>query len=165
MSEVPQNMTNQQTLRIQRSFEVGPAQLYSCFTQAEHLGEWFGPKGVSCRNVEVDARVGGIYQLEMVNPDGSTIGLTGKFLQLEEPKLIQMTWRWLRQEETEPGAETLVTIHLSPQGTGTVLKLKHERFAEISERDNHESGWSSSLDCLEEQVNSSDPNPQVSQHR
>lgn len=149
MSKAMQDATEPQVLRIQRSFDADPTELFACFTQADHLAKWFGPEGVSCRNVQVDAKIGGSYQLEMVNPDGSKIGLVGKFLHLEAPTSIQMTWRWVREEEVEPGEETLVTIRLSPIGSGTLLKLTHERFADGPERDNHEQGWSSSLDCLE----------------
>ena len=86
----------------------------------------------------------------MINPDGSKIRLVGEFLQLEAPDLIQMTWRWIGDEGVEPGEETLVTIRLSPIGAGTLLRLTHERFAETSERDRHNGGWSSTLDCLDE---------------
>ena len=44
MSEATQEVTGPQALRIQRTFDAEPKQIYACFTQAEHLAKWFGPR-------------------------------------------------------------------------------------------------------------------------
>ncbi len=148
--------TEGETLQIQRRFAATPAEIYRYFTQAEHLARWFGPKGVACGEVRVDARVGGAYRVQMLNSDGSEIVLVGRFEQLDEDRLIQMTWRWVRDEEAPPGEETLVTIRLAPVGQGTLLRLTHERFADAAERDRHDGGWASTLDCLDEYLSEKD---------
>ncbi len=153
MAEAPAS----HALQIQRRFAATPDDLYRCFTEASHLARWFGPKGVVCKDVEVDATVGGNYSIQMVNSDGSGIGLVGRFEQLEPPSLIQMTWRWLREDPADPGEETLVTIRLTPAGAGSLLRLTHERFSDVAERDRHESGWSSTLDCLDEMIEEGSP--------
>jgi uncharacterized protein YndB with AHSA1/START domain len=150
MNEAIEHPTEPEALRLQRQFDATPSQLYRYFTEAAHLVEWFGPEGVSCTTQIFEAHVGGDYQLTFLNPDGSEIELVGRFLQLEEPNLIQMTWRWQRPDETEPDEETLVTIRLTEVGSGALLKLTHERFHESAERDRHDAGWSSSFDCLDE---------------
>lgn len=152
MTEAVPERTEPRSLQIQRQFAAVPSDLYRYFTEAEHLARWFGPKGVVCKDVRVDATAGGHYSLQMINPDGSEIGLVGQFQQLDPPRLIQMTWRWLREDEAEPGEETIVTIRLSPVGAGTLLRLTHERFAEVAERDRHDDGWGSTLDCLDELI-------------
>jgi uncharacterized protein YndB with AHSA1/START domain len=152
MSEAVPEAPEPQALQIQRRFAAGRDDLYRYFTEASHLAAWFGPKGVVCKSVRADAIVGGSYAIEMVNPDGSGIVLVGRFLQLDPPQLIRMTWRWQRENEIEPDEETVVTIRLSAVGSETLLRLTHERFGEVAERDRHESGWSSTLDCLDELI-------------
>ncbi len=126
----------------------------------EHLARWFGPNGVACQNVEVDARPAGRYRLEMLNSDGSSLMLIGRFSELDEPTLIRMTWRWRRETETEEGEETVNTIRFSAVGQGALLRLSHDGFAVQEECDLYESGWASTLDRLEGEL-TNDPCPQA----
>jgi uncharacterized protein YndB with AHSA1/START domain len=150
MTEAAQSTIQPEALRLQRRFDATPSQLYRYFTEAAHLVEWFGPEGVSCKTEKFEAHKGGSYELTFFNPDGSEVGLVGRFLQLEKPRLIQMTWRWQRPDETEPDEETLVTIRLAGVGSGTRLELTHERFGTVSEGGRHETGWCGSFGCLDE---------------
>ena len=50
------------------------------------------------------------------------------------------------------GQDTVVTIRFSEAKEGALLTLTHENFSQPDERDRHESGWTSSLDCLEEAI-------------
>lgn len=88
----------------------------------------------------------------MHNSDGTSITLVGRYLELEESSMIRMTWRWQREGETEEGEDTVVTIRFSEAKEGALLTLTHENFSQPDERDRHESGWMSSLDCLEEAI-------------
>ncbi len=152
MTEALDTAPETQTLRIERHFEAKPELLYRCFLEAEHLAAWFGPERVVCSVAKVDAWVGGAYELTMHNTDGTEIGLVGQYLELEEPSLIKMTWRWKREDDSDPGEETLVTIRFKEAEGGTLMQLKHERFGESSERDRHGSGWESSFVCLDEHL-------------
>lgn len=138
---------SQNTLRMQRRFKTTPDRLYECFTDAKHLAAWFGPEGVQCEDVTVDARVGGEYQLKMVGESGTINRLAGQFQTLDPPRRIQMTWQWQREPEA---SETLLTLDFSSVGDETLLELVHERFPDMAERDRHQDGWSSSFNCLEQ---------------
>ena len=50
------------------------------------------------------------------------------------------------------GAETLVTVEFNDMGEATELILTHEQFSTEQNRNNHEWGWNSSLDCLEKSL-------------
>ena len=110
--------------------------------------------------IEVDARPAGRYRLEMLNSDGSSLMLIGRFSELDEPTLIRMTWRWRRETETEEGEETVNTIRFSAVGQGALLRLSHEGFAAQEECNLYESGWASRLDRLEGEL-TNDPCPQA----
>lgn len=143
------------SLELRRSFPVSCERLYRCFTEAEHLARWFGPEGVSCRRASVDARPGGSYRIEMENPDGSTAVVAGRFVELDPPRSIRMTWCWERLPEGAGGPEalgeeTLVTVRFEPTSDGTLLTLPHERFASEDVRSRHRAGWDGSLDGLAE---------------
>ena len=44
--------------------------------------------------------------------------------------------------------ETLVTVEFRERGGAAELPLTHERFREKTLRDQHEMGWTWTLDCL-----------------
>jgi len=48
-----------------------------------------------------------------------------------------------------PERESLVTILVKPDGTGALLTLIHEQFADEPARDRHEWGWTGALNKLE----------------
>ena len=45
--------------------------------------------------------------------------------------------------------QSLVTVTLAPDGSGTLRTLLHEQFFDEPTRDRHRSGWTGSLDRLE----------------
>jgi len=48
-----------------------------------------------------------------------------------------------------PERESLVTILIKPDGTGSLLTLIHEQFFDEAARDRHQHGWTDCLDKLE----------------
>jgi len=140
------------SLEIRRFFHAPAELLFACFTEAEHLVHWFGPREVRCVAAHVDAREGGTYRIEMADPDGSPAIVTGRFLTVETPKRIEMTWAWERLPGAPPegaGAEeTRVAIAFEPAPEGTWLTLHHTLFTRKDARDRHAGGWEGTLDCL-----------------
>ena len=63
---------------ISRTFDAPRDLVWTCFTDAEHLKHWWGPKGFTVTHAKVDLRPGGTYHYAMKAPDGSTIW--GKFV-------------------------------------------------------------------------------------
>ena len=43
-----------------------------------------------------------------------------------------------------------MTVLLKSEGSGTLLTLTHEQFADEAARDRHEHGWTGTLDKLEQ---------------
>ena len=48
------------------------------------------------------------------------------------------------------GHETVVTVTLAARGDKTELTLTQRMFESVSARDEHNRGWSSALECLDE---------------
>jgi len=50
---------------------------------------------------------------------------------------LVFSWAW----HSTPERESLVTISMKPEGSGTLLTFLHEQFVDATARDNHERGW------------------------
>ena len=58
---------------ISRVFEAPRDLVWKCFTDPERMQQWWGPKGVTVVQSNMDFRVGGTYHYAMKNPDGSVM--------------------------------------------------------------------------------------------
>lgn len=62
---------------ISRVFDAPRDLVWRCFTEPEHMKQWWGPKGVKVVKSEMDLRPGGTYHYAMQMPDGAV--MWGKF--------------------------------------------------------------------------------------
>ncbi len=76
---------------ITRTIAAPRALVWKAFTQAEHLMQWFGPKGFTMPTCTLDLKPGGIFLYAMRSPDG-----------------FEMWGKWTFQEIVAP--ERLVVI-------------------------------------------------------
>jgi uncharacterized protein YndB with AHSA1/START domain len=58
---------------ISRVFDAPRDLVWKCFTDPEHMKQWWGPKGAKIVKSEMDLRVGGTYHYGMQMPDGSVM--------------------------------------------------------------------------------------------
>ena len=61
---------NNRTIRIQRTFNAPISLVWEAWTQAEHIAEWWSPKGVKTKVVKHDFQVGGHWKYIMPMPNG-----------------------------------------------------------------------------------------------
>jgi len=54
---------NQRIVNVTRIFDAPRSRVFECWTRAEHLVHWFGPKGFTLHSCEADPRPGGIFKL------------------------------------------------------------------------------------------------------
>jgi len=62
---------------ISRVFDAPRDLVWKCFTEPEHMKQWWGPKGVTVVKSEMDLRPGGTYHYAMQVPGGPV--MWGKF--------------------------------------------------------------------------------------
>jgi len=138
--------------------------VFQAWTEAEHLGRWWGPKGFSISLIKLDLRPGGLFRYSMRPPDGNE--MWGKFVYREivPPERIVFVNAFSDPEGNTvrpPFApnfplEVLNTLTLTEQDSQTVLTLRglpvnataaeHQVFAAM--HDSMQQGWTGTLDQL-----------------
>ena len=137
-------------LHLERVLPAPPERVFALSTEPQLLGQWWGPNGFSVPSVEVDARVGGRYRIEMQPPSGDAFFLSGEFREVEPGSRLVYTFRW---EPPDPDdRETVVVLSLRTLGESTALTVDHGDFATEERRALHVQGWSESIDRLEELI-------------
>jgi uncharacterized protein YndB with AHSA1/START domain len=87
--------------------------------------------------IEIDPRVGGEYSF-VVHRDGQDLDHHGEYLEIDRPGRLVFTW--LVDDEEGP---SVVTIDITPTGTGCELNLVHEMDARWADYISlTENGWS-----------------------
>ncbi len=80
--------TDSQTFTLTRVFDAPRDLVFACFSTAEHLSHWWGPKGVEIVNGTLDFRVGGLYHYGMKWPTGAIMWGRFEFREIDPPSRI-----------------------------------------------------------------------------
>jgi len=132
---------------IHRNYSASPQQVYAAWTDPKLASQFMCPEDVKSGKIDMDVRVGGKYRIEMLMPNGETYVAYGVYKDVQPAKRLSMTWTWEEDNKAEEH-ETLLTIDLAPNGSGTDLTLTHEKLASQKSADDHTHGWNSILDKL-----------------
>ncbi|MEM7226625.1 MAG: SRPBCC domain-containing protein [Pseudomonadota bacterium] len=147
MTAQPQSKAETHVLQLTRQIKAAPAAVFAALTEAEALATWFGPEGVSAKNVKVDLTLGGAYSLEMHHKDELVTTLSGAYQEISPPNRLVFTWIWGMGDMA--GVETLVTIELEENAEGCQLSLTHEGLPSAESVEKHSFGWTGCFNCLE----------------
>jgi uncharacterized protein YndB with AHSA1/START domain len=145
-------MTSDTSLRLERTYEASPEEVFDAWTNPEVLRRWWkvNPEG-STPIAEVDLRVGGRYRLSMEDPTGTTHTVGGEYQEVSRPKRLVYSWCW-EQDNGQPDHVSTVTVEFHADGEHTNLVLEHTGLASSESRDQHAHGWNACLDILQSRV-------------
>jgi uncharacterized protein YndB with AHSA1/START domain len=133
-------------VHLERVLPASRDVVFSMFTQPSRLAQWWGPNGFTTPTVEIDARVGGRYRIEMQPPEDASFVLWGEYLVVHPPERLSYTFVY---EVPDPDdRKTVVSLRLDDDGGSTQLTLDHGIFATEARRALHEQGWIETLDRL-----------------
>ena len=90
-------------------------------------------KGVSA---ELDPRPGGGYRC---NVNGNDIA-RGEYVTIEPPHRIVFSWGWEGAGHPVPPGSSIVEVTLTPDGSGTLVRLEHRDLPEPTQAQ-HAEGW------------------------
>jgi uncharacterized protein YndB with AHSA1/START domain len=108
---------------LDRVIAAPRSKVYRAWLDPTLLAGWFGPDDFSIIVATVDERVGGVHQVEMLDPDGGHHTFVAVIEELVPNERIVFTFKF------DPEAqETKLTITFNDaEGGGTALRLEHER--------------------------------------
>jgi len=66
-----ENNVSDRAIVLTRVFNAPRALVFSAFTDAEHIGKWWGPNGFTTTTESIDIRPGGEWRFVMHGPDGT----------------------------------------------------------------------------------------------
>jgi uncharacterized protein YndB with AHSA1/START domain len=135
------------TLEMTRVLPAMRRVVFGAFSDPNELARWWGPRGFSTPSLELQARVGVSYRIEMQPPQGDRFYLTGKFREVDPPARLAYTFVW---EDPDPDdVDTVVDLSFRDLGESTEVSLKQGPFKTEARRRLHRDGWTDSFDKLE----------------
>lgn len=117
-------------IEVTQRIAASPATVFSYLTVPDKFAAWMGV------GAELDPRPGGRYRIDV---DGEHVAV-GEYREIDPPHRVVMTWGW-QDHNTVPPGSTLVEITLTPDGAGTVLRLRHIGLPSNEEMHTHRAGW------------------------
>jgi uncharacterized protein YndB with AHSA1/START domain len=103
---------------LRRVFDAPRRMLFDALTKPELLKRWFGARGWNLVVCEVDLRVGGSWRFVSRGPDGTDMGHSGAYREIQPPD--HLVYTELFDDQSYPG-ESLITHVLVEQNGKTTL--------------------------------------------
>ena len=138
-----------QAITIRRRINAKRDLVFSAFSHASALEQWFSPHPEIAVNVtHFEFREGGRYRFQYLMPNGDTPALGGQFKLIRPPGELVFTWVW---EAPDPHAHipTIVSITLQSEANATEIALTHSQIPSSDFADRHAKGWEETFDNLE----------------
>jgi uncharacterized protein YndB with AHSA1/START domain len=125
-----------------------PETVFSYFTDAEKMQMWMG------QQVTLDPRPGGTYRVDI---NGQHIA-AGEFVEVVPHTRVVFTFGWEGDGAPIPPGSSTVEITLTPDGDGTLVRLRHSDLpSEMQEV--HAEGWDNYMPRLAMAAAGQDPGP------
>ena len=114
-----------------RVFEAPRDLVFSCFTDPEHLAQWWGPDGFTTTTSKFEFRAGGVWRFVMHGPDGRDYENRITFDEIVRPERI--AYRHDGGDDVEP-VQFSQTLTFEDLGNGRTRLTWHGVFPSPEER-------------------------------
>jgi uncharacterized protein YndB with AHSA1/START domain len=136
-----------QDVRMTRVFEAPREQVFRAWTDPDEVAAWYGPEHFDTprERIHIDLRVGGRYELTMVQRDGGAEFAIGyDIVELVEPELLVL--RSDPMPEMGMHEPTITRVELHDDGARTRMTLTDGPYP--GGGGHAEAGWNSAFDKL-----------------
>lgn len=140
-------MTDQTgTVRLHRVLRAPPERVYKAFLDPGALERWLPPYGFTGKIHQMDARVGGGYQMSFTNfSTGSSHSFTVNYTELVDNQRIRHTDQF---DDPNLAGKMLVSVDLEAVACGTELTVIQEGIPSSIPVEFCYLGWQESLEML-----------------
>jgi uncharacterized protein YndB with AHSA1/START domain len=149
MAEQSPVQTGEQEVLITRVLDAPRALVFKLWTDPDQVAKWWEPEGFDTPrdSVHIDLRVGGRYDLDMVEKSsGTAYPVRHEVVELVEPELLVL--RSPAQPELGLPFDSIVRVELTEDGGRTRMTLTSGPYTDEM-RPYAEAGWNGSMDKLE----------------
>ena len=136
-------------LVITRIFDAPRHLVFQAWTEPDRVARWWGPQGFATVYCDMDVRLGGTFRVCVRSPAGVEQWKQGVYREVSAPERLVFTFAW-EDANGEPGHETVVTVTFAEHGGKTKLTLHQAVFETVEACNDHQRGWTSTLQCLAE---------------
>ncbi len=134
-----QATTTTNAIERELRIEASPAIVFGYLIDPDKMAMWMG------REVRADARPGGALEIDYNLMDR----MRGEYIEVVPNSKVVFSWGWSSLGNQTPPGSSKVEVTLTPDGTGTMLRLVHSGL-EGAEADSHGQGWDLFLGFLAE---------------
>jgi uncharacterized protein YndB with AHSA1/START domain len=136
-------------LTVTRVLDAPRELVFRAWTDPEHAARWWGPQGFTTISCEMDVRSGGAYRACMRSSEGTLHCRRGIYREVVAPERLVFTFAW-EDAQGKPGHETVVTVTFDDIGGKTRLTLHQAVFETVTARNEHQRGWTSTIERFAE---------------
>ena len=126
--------------------DAPPYRVYDYFTRAEDIVRWIGDYAL------LEPEPNGRFELDI----GGT-PVRGRYVELEPPHRLVISWGYAGSKDLSPGASTL-EVRLIADGDGTRIELEHRDLPD-EQIEAHQIGWHHYLPRLYAAITGGDAGP------
>jgi uncharacterized protein YndB with AHSA1/START domain len=147
MSDSTPVAASDQEVLITRIFDAPRERVFKAWTDPDEVAAWYGPEHMDTprERIHIDLRVGGRYELTMVQRDGGgEFSIGYDIVELLEPELLVL--RSDPMPEMGMHEPTVTRVELHDHGSKTRMTLTDGPYARGA--GHAEAGWAASFDKL-----------------
>ena len=133
---------------LESEFSAPVSRLFKAWTSPEDIKQWFGSGDSGPELARVDLQEGGEWEFVFPEKDGQRDSLSGRYLRIEQDKLLEFTWIHTRRSgsgDIEQSTESVVSVEFEERPAGTFSRLIHKGVDAETSRTNIGGGWVMSL--------------------
>ncbi|MDH3752306.1 MAG: SRPBCC domain-containing protein [Acidimicrobiia bacterium] len=131
-----QQATIGRDVELEISIAAPPEAVFEFLVDPDKMTRWMGT------SARLDPRTDGEFWVKL----GDDATAAGRYLEVDPPNRVVLSWGWEGSEQVPPGS-TNVVIELAARDGGTTVRLVHSGLPPV-EDDKHLEGWTYFLDRL-----------------